>query len=328
MSEDMMDVASSTLEQLKRRNKQVDLRRERAKVALLARKAEEERARAALMARKAEEERARVALLERKAEEERARLLARKAEEERARVALLAKKAEEAKKAFTGAANLSSIQLQRVANLHLAAQQKPVASVPLSRQLNANGHLGPNASVNNHNVGLSHQQGKRPQAHNNLSGIQMQLKLSLKRHEMDTRQLFQSFSLVGMRPTAENGLALRKKNFQAVKSAATELQKFQPDFLSADSHIIGMMKHVEKVAVGVSLDSLSGNKVENRLKNDQQDGAMGGNNPDGRRPILPREGTNVAQSFQMPQSNLTTGLEPTPITDGQLNGRGMYMFVC
>jgi len=81
------------------------------------------------------------------------------------------------------------------------------------------------------------------------------------------------------------------------------------------------MKHVEKVAVGVSLDSLSGNKVENRLKNDQQDGAMGGNNPDGRRPILPREGTNVAQSFQMPQSNLTTGLEPTPITDGQLNGR-------
>ena len=171
-------------------------------------------------------------------------------------------------------------------------------------------------------------QGNRPQQ--GISGIQTELKLSLKRHEMDARQLVQTFSIIGMSPNAENGLALRQKNFPAIKAAAAQLNKYMPDFLCGDDHVIGMMKQVEKAAVGVPFESLSnGNQVHNSLETNQQRGRTVENDANARQRILPRDGSNVDPSFQMARSNLMDVLNPTPIESIPQNGRGMsYFAVC
>ncbi|CAJ1942928.1 unnamed protein product [Cylindrotheca closterium] len=267
MSEDMMDVASSTLEQLRRKTRQVELRRERARVAQMAKKA---------------------------------KILANKA--------------------LAGQTKVSSTPVQEA----FPRGAHDLASLATSRQINVPSRTTANVGTANYEVAARHGQGNRPQPQNGLAGIQMQLQLSLKRHEMDARQLFQTFSMVGMRPTGERGLALRQKNFPTVKASATQLQKYQPDFLCGDAHVIGMMKHVEKIAIGVTLDSFpKGNQVQNSGANDQQGQAIGvhGTNATGLY-NLPREGSKGLQLFNSSQSNPMDEFDPTPITNAQLNGRG------
>ena len=144
MSEDMMDVASSTLEQLRRKTRQVDLRRERA------------------------------------------------------RVAQMAKKAKMANISLTGQSKVSSTPIQEAfprGTHDLPAQQRHMTSIAPSRQMNMPSRATADVGATNYEDAASHLQGNRPQPQNNLAAIQMQLQLSLKRHEMDARQLCHTFSI-------------------------------------------------------------------------------------------------------------------------------------